>query len=175
MALLCRTFITSVLCVLIYLICFYMQSTMNVCSHNLASQALYSWFEVTWFACISICVLALWNEPLSCHPSLLCPSLLWAQLPKLILFTWTHHLQVTFAFYKQLFPVALRLLNLFIHSIDVDIDVKLCVCLIFSLCCNHFTLMLYYRQHLCVAPTLKHVHCQWHWIFAPCWHSKCSP
>src|SRR4029434_7988935 len=24
-------------------------------------------------------------------------------------------------------------------------------CLIFLLCCNHFTLMLYYRQHLCVA------------------------
>src|SRR4029434_9684617 len=28
---------------------------------------------------------------------------------------------------------------------------ELCVCLIFLLCCNHFTLMLYYRQHLCVA------------------------
>ena len=34
---------------------------------------------------------------------------------------------------------------------------ELCVCLIFSFCCNHFTLMLYYRQHLCVA--LKHVNC----------------
>src|SRR4029434_9876333 len=28
---------------------------------------------------------------------------------------------------------------------------ELCVCLILLLCCNHFTLMLYYRQHLCVA------------------------